>query len=209
MNCLSAYADRPLAFLLRYVRRKALSHAAILTAVVAAVVCSVSTQYGVKFLVDTLAAGPGNSGVWLAFAVLVSLIAADNLLWRIGGWIASHAFVAVTGDLRSDLFRHVMGHAPSYFAQRLSGTLTGRITATSNAAFAMENLFVWNVLPPCIATLGAIAFLASVDVAMAGTLTARLRYRHGHALSSSPQRAPRSITASLSAQHESRASSPT
>ena len=172
MNCLSAYADRPLAFLLRYVRRKALSHAAILTAVVAAVVCSVSTQYGVKFLVDTLAAGPGNSGVWLAFAVLVSLIAADNLLWRIGGWIASHAFVAVTGDLRSDLFRHVMGHAPSYFAQRLSGTLTGRITATSNAAFAMENLFVWNVLPPCIATLGAIAFLASVDVAMAGTLTA-------------------------------------
>ncbi len=172
MNCLSAYADRPLAFLLRYVRRRAFAHAAILTAVVAAVVCSVSTQYGVKFLVDTLAAGPGNKDVWLAFAVLVSLIAADNLLWRVGGWIASHAFVAVTGDLRSDLFRHVTGHAPSYFAQRLSGTLTGRITATSNAAFAMENLFVWNVLPPCIATLGAIAFLASVDVAMAGTLTA-------------------------------------
>ena len=172
MNCLSAYADRPLAFLLRYVRRRAFAHAAILTAVVAAVVCSVSTQYGVKFLVDTLAAGPGNNGVWLAFAVLVSLIAADNLLWRVGGWIASHAFVAVTGDLRSDLFGHVTGHAPSYFAQRLSGTLTGRITATSNAAFAMENLFVWNVLPPCIATLGAIAFLASVDVAMAGVLTA-------------------------------------
>ena len=172
MNCLSAYADRPLAFLLRYVRRRAFAHAAILTAVVAAVVCSVSTQYGVKFLVDTLAAGPGNNGVWLAFAVLVSLIAADNLLWRVGGWIASHAFVSVTGDLRSDLFRHVTGHAPSYFAQRLSGTLTGRITATSNAAFAMENLFVWNVLPPCIATLGAIAFLASVDVAMAGALTA-------------------------------------
>ncbi|MDB5487790.1 MAG: transporter ATP-binding protein [Reyranella sp.] len=172
MNCLSEYADRPLGFLLRYVRRRAFAHAAILTAVVAAVVCSVSTQYGVKFLVDTLAAGPGNNDVWLAFAVLVSLIAADNLLWRVGGWIASHAFVAVTGDVRSDLFRHVTGHAPSYFAQRLSGTLTGRITATSNATFAMENLFVWNVLPPCIATLGAIAFLASVDVAMAGALTA-------------------------------------
>ncbi len=172
MDRLSAYSKRPTAFLLRYVRRRAVSHAAILASVIAAVACSVSTQYGVKFLVDTLAGGPGGGGVWIAFTVLVSLIAADNLLWRLAGWIGSHAFVGVTGDLRSDLFRHLTGHAPSYFAQRLAGTLTGRITATSNAAFAIENLFFWNVLPPCVATLGAIAYLATVDVAMTAALSA-------------------------------------
>ena len=172
MDRLSDYAKRPVAFLLRYVRRRLIAHAAILTAVISAVGCSVSSQYGVKFLVDTLSAGPHGTAVWLAFAVLVSLIAADNLLWRLAGWIASHAFVGVTGDLRSELFRHLTGHAPSYFTQRLSGTLTGRVTATSNAAFAVENLFIWNVLPPCVATVGAIAFLAVVSIPLAAALTA-------------------------------------
>ena len=172
MDLLTDYAKRPVSFLLRYVRQRKLAHGAILFAVVAAVGCSVSTQYGVKFLVDTLSVGPGGNAVWIAFGLLVSLIAADNLLWRLAGWIASHAFVGVTGDLRSELFRHLTGHAPSYFSQRLAGTLTGRITATSNAAFAVENLFIWNVLPPCLATIGAIAYLAVVSIPMALALTA-------------------------------------
>ena len=172
MLSLCNYAGRPVAFLLRYVRRRPLAHTAILIAVLSAVGCSVSTQYAVKFLVDTLAAGRNHPGVWTAFIILVSLAAADNLLWRLGGWIASHACVGVSGDLRGDLFRHLTGHAPSYFADRLAGTLTGRITATSNAAFAVENLFMWNVLPPCVATAGAIAYLAAVSIPMAGSLTA-------------------------------------
>ncbi len=171
MTNLCRYAGRPVGFLLRYVRRRPVSHGAILVAVTAAVVCSVSTQYAVKFLVDTLSAGPVATAIWMAFAALVALVAADNLLWRLAGWISSHAFVAVSGDLRADLFRHVTGHAPSYFSERLAGTLTGRITATSNAAFAVENLFIWNVLPPCIATLGAVAYLTTVSLPMAATLT--------------------------------------
>ncbi|MCW6506998.1 ABC transporter ATP-binding protein [Lichenifustis flavocetrariae] len=165
------YADRPFAFFARYVQRRRLAHASILIAVLGAVTCSVSTQYGVKFLVDTLSRGPGNdSGPWTAFAVLVSFVACDNFLWRIASWIASFAFVSVTGDLRSDLFRYLTGHAPSYFADRLPGVLTSRITATSNAVFTIENMFVWNVLPPCVATVGAIAFLTVVSVKMAGFL---------------------------------------
>ncbi len=77
MTCLSDYAGRPVAFLLRYVRRRKLAHAAILIAVLGAVGCSVSSQYGVKFLVDTLSTRPGEGAVWLAFAFLVTLIAAD------------------------------------------------------------------------------------------------------------------------------------
>ena len=167
MDELSSLAGRPYAFMLRYVRRRALSHAAILAAVLGAVACSVTTQYGVKYLVDALSAPNGANAVWVAFALLVALIAADNLLWRLAGWIASSTFVRVTGDLRRDLFRHLTGHAPSYFADRLPGMLTSRITATSNAVFTVENMFIWNVLPPCVATVAAIAFVMIVSVPMA------------------------------------------
>src|ERR1700676_2794304 len=84
MDNLSGYANRPFAFVLRYLRQRLASHVVILTAVVVAVACSVGTQYGVKFLVDGLAAGPARGGgVWLAFFFLMSLITADNFLWRI------------------------------------------------------------------------------------------------------------------------------
>jgi ATP-binding cassette, subfamily B, bacterial len=166
MADLCDYAGRPLAFILRYVRRRPVAHTAILTAVLAAVACSVSTQYGVKFLVDVLSNHNG-AGAWIAFGLLGSLIAADNLLWRLAGWIANFAFVGVTGDLRRDLFRHLTGHSQSYFAERMPGTLTSRVTATSNAVFTGENMFVWNVLPPCAATVAAIALVFTVSLPMA------------------------------------------
>jgi len=170
------YSDRPLAFLARYVRRRPLTHAAIITAVVAAVGCSVGAQYGVKVLVDTLAGGPNigthASDAWLGFVLLATLIAADNFLWRVASWIASYTFVAVTGDLRRDLFRHLTGHSPSYFADRMPGTLTSRITATSNAVFTLQNMSVWNVMPPCMATLIAIGFVVTVSLPMAAVLMA-------------------------------------
>src|SRR5215467_6692405 len=169
---LSGYAHRPIPFIARYLRQRAFSHAAILLLVITAVACSVATQYGVKFLVDTLARGPQAAGIWLAFAALISLIAADNVLWRVASWIASGTFTAVTGDLRRDLFRHLTGHAPSYFADRQPGMLTSRITATSNAIFTVENMFVWNVLPPCAATIAAISFVATVSLPMAAVLAA-------------------------------------
>ena len=166
------YVDRPLAFILRYVRLRTFSHAVIVAAVLAAVACSVTTQYGLKYLVDTLASGPAAArGIWLAFLFLVLLIAADNLLWRLAGWVASFTFVRVTGDLRSDLFRHLTGHSPNYFADRLPGMLTSRITVTSNAVYTIENMLAWNVLPPCVATLAAIAFVMTVSAPMAAVLT--------------------------------------
>jgi len=171
MDQLSGYAHRPFHFVLRYLRKRLASHLVILTAVIAAVACSVGTQYGVKYLVDCLSAGAGRAGsVWLAFVFLMSLIAADNFLWRIASWTASFTFVGVTGDLRRDIFRHLTGHAPSYFSDRLPGMLTSRITATSNAIFTVENMFVWNVLPPCIATISAIALIGTVSWPMAAGL---------------------------------------
>jgi ATP-binding cassette, subfamily B, bacterial len=170
MDDISRYANRPVAFILHYLRGRKSSHITILGCVLGAVGCSVATQYGVKFLVDTLTAGPRVGAAWLAFAVLAGLIAADNLLWRLASWIANSAFVGVGGDLRRDLFRHVTGHAPNYFLERLPGVLTSRITATSNAVFAAENMFTWNVLPPCVATAGAIAFVLTVSGWIAAVL---------------------------------------
>jgi ATP-binding cassette, subfamily B, bacterial len=169
MADLCDYAKHPLSFIFSYVRRRPFSHAVILTAVLCAVACSVGSQYGVKFLVDTLSHGV-TADVWTAFILLGALIAADNLLWRLASWIGNYAFVAVTGDLRRDLFRHLTGHSPSYFAERLPGTLTSRVTATSNAVFTGENMFVWNVLPPCAATVAAIALVGTVSLPMAGGL---------------------------------------
>ena len=169
MADLCVFAVRPLAFVIRYIRLRPVSHAVILAAVLAAVSCSVGTQYGVKNLVDVLSSRQG-AGVWMAFALLGSLIAADNLLWRIASWIANFAFVGVTGDLRRDLFRHLLGHSQAYFAERQPGTLTSRVTATSNAVFTAENMFMWNVLPPCAATVAAIALICTISIPMGGGL---------------------------------------
>ena len=166
---LTGYAGSPLAFIFRYIRMRPVAHAVILAAVLGAVICSVGTQYGVKFLVDTLSRG-ANAAVWTAFCLLGTLIVADNLLWRIASWIANYAFVAVSGDLRRDLFRHLMGHSPTYFADRLPGMLTSRVTATSNAVFTAENMFIWNVLPPVVATIAAIALVFTISVPMACAL---------------------------------------
>src|SRR5262249_61557140 len=52
------------------------------------------------------------------------------------------------------------------------GTLTSRITATSNAVYTLQNMFVWNVMPPCMATIVAIAFVGTVSLPMAAVLMA-------------------------------------
>jgi ATP-binding cassette subfamily B protein len=170
MRDICGWRQRPLSYLFHYIAHRPIAHGVILCAVIAAVACSVSTQYGIKLLVDTLTTQVRSP--WTAFAVLVTLIAADNFFWRIASWVASYTFVQVTGDVRRDLFRHLTRHSPSFFSDRMPAVLTSRITATSNAAFTIENMFMWNVLPPCLASAGAIIFLAFVNLAMAATLLA-------------------------------------
>src|ERR1700712_168201 len=129
---LARLGSRPLAFLFSFIRRHAAGHAIIVTSVLLAVICSVSTQYGLKHLIDVVSRGPkANGDVWGAFAILCGLIAADNLLWRVGGYVSAKVFVAVTGDVRRDLFAYVSGHSPSYFSERLPGGLSSRISASA------------------------------------------------------------------------------
>lgn len=165
-------ASRPMAFMWRYVLHHKTQHLLILFSVVGAVAAVVGSSYAVNHLVDTLNGFHGGSmrPVWTAVGLLAGLIAVDNLAWRIGGWVSTYAFVQVTGDLRRDLFRHLTGHAPSYFADRMPGTLAGRITATANAMFTLENLATWNVLPPCLNVAFSILLMVTVSPSMAAVL---------------------------------------
>ena len=173
---MTRFQARPLAFLMHYVARHRGGHVLILSAVLLAVVCSVFTQYGLKTLIDVVSRGPDAPDVvrasWTAFGVLCGLIAADNFLWRIAGFTVARVFVKVTGDVRSDLFLHLAGHAPSYFSERLPGTMASRITATSNAIFQTESTGTWNVIPPVVAVIVAIILIGSVNPLMAVALAA-------------------------------------
>lgn len=169
---ITRYHGNPLGFLLHYVRRHKLGHGVVLGAVAAAVFCAMFTQYALKMLIDVVSLGPtaGASAIWGVFILLTVLIVADNLLWRVGGWMAAYTFVRVTGDVRSDLFGHLSGHSPAYFSERMPGTMASRITATSNAIFQTENTAAWTVLPPILAVLIAIVMIGTVNPVMAVAL---------------------------------------
>jgi len=171
---LPRYATRgPAIFLLHYVRRRFWAHLVVLLAVIAAVVCAIGSQYGVKYLVDALSErNRSDLELWGAVALLLGLVAGDNLLWRLAGWVSTYAFVGVGGDLRLDLFRHLSGHGTRYFTDRFPGALAGRITTAANTAWTIENALTWNTIPPALAVLGAIMLLGAVDWQMTAVLLA-------------------------------------
>jgi ATP-binding cassette subfamily B protein len=154
--------QRPLWFVLNATAHHKFAHIVILLSVFTGVGCSVASQYAVKHIVDVLARHDV-AAVWTAFIWLAALIATDNLSWRVGGWVAARTFVTVTGDIRKILFNHTLGHAPGFFTRSRAGMLAGRISATGNAVFRIENMTVWNVLPPLIAVIGSILMIALVD----------------------------------------------
>src|ERR1019366_1877809 len=87
-------------------------------------------------------------------------------------YTAHRTFVAVTGDIRRDMFRYLSGHAPGFFASRLPGGLASRVSSSANNAFIVLNTAVWNVIPPIVAVTLSIAFIGSVNLRLALGLTA-------------------------------------
>jgi ATP-binding cassette subfamily B protein len=164
-NAVPRYASKgAIRFLAHYVRRRIFSHAIVLGAVLAAVVCAVGSQYAVKNLVDVLGIQhPATYRLWSAVVVLLALVAGDNLLWRLAGWVSTHAFVAVGGDIRLDLFNHLSGQGTRYFVDRLPGALAGRITAAANAAWTIESSLTWTTIPPGAAVIGSIVILGTIN----------------------------------------------
>jgi ATP-binding cassette subfamily B protein len=144
---------------------------AVLTAVLAAVACSIGSQYAVKHLVDVLGYhGVGDTALWGAVGILFGLVAGDNLLWRLAGWVATGAFVAVSGDVKLDLFEHLSQHGTRYFADRFPGALAGRITTAANATWTIETSLTWTTIPPMAAVVSAIILLSLINWQITVTL---------------------------------------
>ena len=106
---------------------------------------------------------PPGTILWGAVGLLLGLVAGDNLLWRLAGWASTHAFVAVGGDMRLELFDHLSGQGTRYFVEQFPGALAGRITAAANAAWTIENALVWTTIPPGTAVIASILVLGTIN----------------------------------------------
>ena len=145
-------------------RRRFFSHFIVVAAMLAAVLCNVGSQYAVKHLVDVLRTHqPPPAILWGAVAILLGLVGGDNILWRVAGWASTHAFVAVGGDIRMELFDHLSGHGTRYFVDQFPGALAGRITAAANAAWLIESSLTWNTIPPGVAVIASIFVLGTIN----------------------------------------------
>ena len=162
--------SRPAPFIARYLKRHRAAHGVILFAILGAVAGSVGERYSMKFIVDGMAASNARY-VWGAIGLFFACVGADNLLWRVGGFVAARSFPRICAELKLDLFRHLIGHSTRYFNGQLSGALSSRITTAATALYTTGNSFMWNVLPPAAAMVGALVALGSVAWQMAAVLT--------------------------------------
>jgi ATP-binding cassette subfamily B protein len=160
--------DKPLAFLLTYMRARRWQFTLLACLVIGAGSCAVAVQYGMKLIVDAMVTEDRMAAdVWTPLSVFVGLIALESVLWRLTGWLGCRTIVATGVDIRIDLFQHLVGHPMRYFAKHLSGSLGSRVTATAGSAGSIFGTFTWNIFPPCVDFLGAVVVLAIVDYRMA------------------------------------------
>ncbi len=163
--------NRPIRFLMRYVRRRPWQFGGLLALIVSAAACAVGVQYGMKLLIDAMAAPDRRTvDVWTPLGLFLGLIALENVLWRLGGWLGCRTVVATGVDMRLDLFAHLTGHSMRYFSEHLAGALGNRIGATAGAASAIFATLTWNIVPPCTDFLGAVIVLLTIDWRMAAAL---------------------------------------
>ena len=173
------YAERPFSLLARYIMVRPVAHAAIVMAVLGAVGCSVGAQYGVKVLVDTLSGGvyadDNIRNAWLGVVLLATLIAADNLLWRVASWIASLTFVAVYGRSAPRSISPSHRTRAQLLCRADAWTLTSRITATSNAVYTCRTCLFGTCCHPAWLPRGSLcgdgsAPMAATLMVLAGIL---------------------------------------
>jgi ATP-binding cassette subfamily B protein len=144
---------------------------AMLSLVISAAGCAVAVQYGMKLLVDAMAAAnPESANMWRPFTLFIALIVVENIFWRLAGWLGCHTVVGSCADLRIDLFNHLTGHPMRYFNRHFAGSLANRVSSAGTAAGAIYGGLAWKIIPPCIDFLGAVVVLCTVRLSMAFAL---------------------------------------
>ena len=158
------FPRRPLAFLWHYVRRRPLLHAAALISVLGAASFACVAQFGLKLLVDAMAAGPQQiARVWWALALFAALLAGESALWRFGSWFGYRAILVDKAEAKLDLFDHLSGHSSRYFSDRMGGSLANRISSTGDSVQQVFSAVLFNIAPVCADFCAALAMLATVE----------------------------------------------
>jgi ATP-binding cassette, subfamily B, bacterial len=158
------FPDQPLAFLWHYIRRRPLLHAAALVSVVGAASFACVAQFGLKLIVDAMAAGPQQIvRVWWALALFAGLLASESALWRFGSWFGYRAILIDKAEAKLDLFNHLIGHSSRYFSDRMGGALANRISSTGDSLQQAYSAVLFNIAPVCADFCVALAMLATVE----------------------------------------------
>ena len=141
-------------------------------------------RYGLKHLIDIIAA------VTRPPAVLCSLlVAAAYPLWRVAGWAAAYTFVAVTGDIRRDLFGHLSGQCQAISPSACPARWPARASPRRPMPYSLtENTrSLGRLPPPAAAVVCSIVFIGSVNLSMAARWSARPPAGRGGVLPGSPR----------------------
>src|SRR5215469_7160280 len=167
------FPHRPMAFLFHYIKRRPWLHAVALLSVVGAASFACVAQFGLKLIVDAMAAGPQQiARVWWALALFAALLAGESVLWRCGSWFGYRAILVDKAEAKLDLFNHLIGHSSRYFSDRMGGSLANRISSTGDSVQQVFSAVLFNIAPVCADFLAALAMLATVEwhlVAVLGT----------------------------------------
>jgi ATP-binding cassette subfamily B protein len=141
-----------------------LLHAAALVSVVGAASFACVAQFGLKLIVDAMAAGPQHIvRVWWALALFAALLAGESVLWRFGSWFGYRAILIDKAEAKLDLFNHLIGHSSRYFSDRMGGSLANRISSTGDSLQQAFSAVLFNIAPVCADFCAALAMLATVE----------------------------------------------
>ena len=184
----ASFPRRPVAFLWYYVKRRPILHATAVASVLGAASFACVAQFGLKLIVDAMAAGPQHiAKAWWALVIFAVLLAAESALWRIGAWLGYRAILVDKAEAKLDLFNHLSGHCSRYFADRLGGALANRISATGDSVQQVFSLILFNLAPVCADFCAAMVMLSMVGwhlgaalavfVVLAGCALARAGHR--------------------------------
>jgi ATP-binding cassette subfamily B protein len=165
------FPRRPVAFLWHYVRRRPWLHAAALVSVLGAASSACVAQFGLKLIVDAMAAGPQQiTRVWWALALFGALLANESVLWRTGSWFGYRAVLDDKAEAKLDLFNHLIGHSSRYFSDRMGGSLANRISSTGDSVQQVFSAVLFNIAPVCADFCAALVMLATVGWQMVAAL---------------------------------------
>ncbi|MGH7113664.1 MAG: ABC transporter ATP-binding protein [Stellaceae bacterium] len=188
----ASFPRRPIAFLWHYAKRRPLLHLSAIAAVAGAASFASFAQYGLKMIVDAMAAGPQHiAQVWLALGVFAALTAGESVLWRLGSWFGYRSMLVDKAEAKFDLFNHLSGQCSRYFADRMGGALANRVSAAGDALQQVHSITMFNVVPVCADFVAALAMLATVKWQLVAALCAFVAVMAGGLARFSHRGAPR------------------